>query len=117
MRVTECKRRWANDEADDAELSLDQVLVSVGLLPHREVNRDAFSRVAVEGDSHETLETADAILNEGLTIGQSRRGRGGLCSRLQSGALRRGGVLKCQPPRPVPRVLYSACLVNPLDSS
>ena len=106
-RVTGCKRRWADDEADDAELSLEHVrdlLVSVGLLPYHETNRDAFSRVVVEGDSHEILETADAILNEGLTIGQSRRGRGGLSSRLQSGALRRGGVLKYQPPRPVPRV-------------
>ena len=111
-------RRWSDiDEDERVELSLEQIkdlLAAVGI-PHKDSECSAFSRVKVDEIPVEESEPTDPILFEGLDIGQSNRGRGGLERRLRVGAPRRGGVVKDSPPRISPVCVYSVACFSPLN--
>jgi hypothetical protein len=112
-------QRWADADADgELEMSPEQVqqlLVSVWILPHRQCDRDSFTKVECGPDSNEVQEPIDRILEQGLVIGRCKRGRGGLSVRIRAARAPRGGVHNTEPCRSTPCLIASACIVNPLE--
>ena len=101
------------DQLEMSPEQVEQLLVSVGTLPHRESIRNSFSRVEVGQGPEEAAEPVDRVLNEGLAIGQLNRGRGGLDVRIRRGPALRGGLFNRKPHRPTPRLFCSVCTVSP----
>ena len=112
-------QRWADEEeSDELEMSPEQVehlLMSVGILPHRQQDRNCFSRVECGPGPDEAPEPVDITLREGLAIGQYMRGGGGLNIRVRGveTSASRGGVLTRKVSHSAPRRIMSACTANP----